>query len=52
VRMYRNVRDINQFQVEENMARLVRDNEAAEAEIETLKKDLAVAQKKLVHISS
>ncbi|KAF8245809.1 hypothetical protein K440DRAFT_603277 [Wilcoxina mikolae CBS 423.85] len=42
-----NVRDMNQFRVEEDMARLVRDNEAAEAEIETLKKDLAAAQEKL-----
>lgn len=37
-----------QFRVEEEMARLVRDNEAAEAEIETLRRQLGQAHEKLV----
>jgi cell division septum initiation protein DivIVA len=43
---------MDQFRVEEEIARLVRENEAAEAEMETLRRRLETAQEKLVGIPS
>ena len=39
---------MDQFRVEEEMARLVRDNEAAWAGVEALRRQLVEAQEKLV----